>query len=140
LREASENAILNAKYLKERLKQIFDVPYDRFCMHEFVISARRQKEKGVRALDIAKRLLDFGVYAPTIYFPLVVEEAMMVEPTETESKETLDRFVEILFQIEKEIRESPEKVLGAPHTTPVGRIDEVRAARSPDLRYRAPDS
>ena len=105
-------------------------------MHEFVMSARRQKKKGVKALDIAKRLLDFGVYAPTIYFPLIVEEAMMVEPTETESKETLDAFVEILKAIEKEIDEDPEKVRNAPHTTPVSRIDEVRAARQPNLRYK----
>lgn len=133
----SENAILNANYLKARLKEFYDVPHAGACMHEFVMSARRQKKKGVKALDIAKRLLDFGVYAPTIYFPLIVEEAMMVEPTETESKETLDQFVEILRGIEKEIEENPQKVLDAPHTTPVSRIDEVQAARQPNLRYRS---
>ncbi len=137
LSAVSENAILNANYLKARLKEIFEMPHPGYCMHEFVMSARRQKKKGVKALDIAKRLLDFGVYAPTIYFPLIVEEALMVEPTETESKETLDAFVEILFSIEKEINHDPQKVLDAPHTTPVSRIDEVRAARQPNLRYRA---
>ncbi|MBI4352664.1 MAG: aminomethyl-transferring glycine dehydrogenase subunit GcvPB [Candidatus Omnitrophica bacterium] len=137
LRAVSENAILNANYLKKRLEDIFDEPFDGFCMHEFVLSAARYKKQGVKALDIAKRLLDFGVYAPTIYFPLIVEEALMVEPTETESKETLDRFVEILRAISREIQENPEKVQGAPYTTPVGRIDEVRAARQPNLRYHS---
>ncbi len=138
LKEVSENAILNANYLKARLGEIFEVPYGGHCMHEFVMSAKKQKKLGVKALDIAKRLLDFRVYAPTIYFPLVVEEAMMVEPTETESKETLDEFVKILFEIDREVRESPQIVLDAPHTTPVGRIDEVTAARQPNLRYRKP--
>ena len=137
LKGISENAIINANYLKTKLKSIFEVPYDDFCMHEFVLSASRQKKRGVKALDIAKRLLDHGVYAPTIYFPLIVEEAMMVEPTETESKETLDEFVSILRRIDEEIDKDPEKVLNAPHTTPVGRIDEVRAARQPNLRYKA---
>ena len=136
LKAVSEHAILNANYLRVRLREMYDVPYDGPCMHEFVMAATRQKKKGVRALDIAKRLLDYGAHAPTVYFPLVVEESMMVEPTETESKETLDAFVEILRRIEEEIETSPEKVLNAPHTTPVGRIDEVRAARQPDLRYQ----
>ena len=136
LSAVAENAILNANYLRVRLKNLFDIPYDVFCMHEFVMSARRQKEKGARALDIAKRLLDFGVYAPTIYFPLIVEEALMVEPTETESKETLDRFVEILTEINKEIDRDPKILLEAPHTTPVGRMDEVQAARQPNLRFK----
>lgn len=137
LKEVSEHAILNANYLKARLKDIFAVPYGGYCMHEFVMSAAKQKKLGVKALDIAKRLLDFRVYAPTIYFPLVVEEAMMVEPTETESKETLDEFVKILMEINREVLESPQIVLDAPHTTPVGRIDEVTAARQPNLRYKA---
>ncbi|MCG3175831.1 MAG: putative glycine dehydrogenase (decarboxylating) subunit 2 [Candidatus Omnitrophica bacterium] len=132
----ARNAILNANYLKEKLKDIFELPYPGPCMHEFVASARSQKAKGVRALDIAKRLLDHGVHAPTVYFPLIVEEAMMIEPTETESKETLDRFVEILRSIQQEIDQDPQKVLEAPHTTPVSRMDEVRAARQPDLRLR----
>ncbi len=136
LRQVSENAILNANYLRTRLLGIYEVPYGGYCMHEFVMSTVRQKAKGVRALDIAKRLLDFGVHAPTIYFPLIVDEAMMVEPTETESKETLDEFVRILETIEKEINENPQKVLDAPHQTPVSRIDEVLAARQPNLRYK----
>ena len=137
LKGISENAIINANYLKTKLKKAFEVPYGGFCMHEFVLSAVRQKKRGVRALDIAKRLLDHGVYAPTIYFPLVVDEAMMIEPTETESKETLDEFIDILFKINEEIDKTPEKVLNAPHTTPVSRIDEVLAARHPNLRFRA---
>ena len=137
LKAVSENAIINANYLKARLKKIYDVPYDGACMHEFVMAATRQKKRGVKALDIAKRLLDFGVHAPTVYFPLIVEEAMMVEPTETESKETLDEFVSILNDIEKEIDKDPKIVLEAPHTTPVNRIDEVLAARQLNLRYKA---
>ena len=137
LRAVAENAILNANYLRVKLREFYDVPYDGPCMHEFVMAATRQKKKGVRALDVAKRLLDYGVHAPTVYFPLTVEEAMMVEPTETESKQTLDTFIEVLRKIEREIEASPEKVLEAPHTTPVGRIDEVTAARKPNLRYRA---
>ena len=135
LKAVSENAIINANYLRVKLREFYDIPYDGACMHEFVMAATRQKKKGVRALDIAKRLLDYGAHAPTVYFPLVIEEAMMVEPTETESKETLDEFIEVLKKIEKEIQESPEKVLEAPHSTPVSRIDEVRAARHPDLKY-----
>ncbi len=136
LKQVSENAILNANYLRARLSKMYDVPYGSFCMHEFVMSAVKQKKKGVRALDIAKRLLDFKVHAPTVYFPLIVEEAMMVEPSETESKETLDEFVRILETIEKEIDENPQKVLEAPHETLVSRIDEVLAARQPNLRYK----
>ena len=139
LRAVSENAILNANYLKEKLKGIFRVS-DGYCMHEFVMSASEQKKRGVKALDIAKRLLDFKMYAPTIYFPLIVEEAMMVEPTETESLETLDEFVKVLKEINREVLEDPDKVLNAPHTTPVGRMDEVRAARQPNLRYVKPSS
>ncbi len=136
LKAVSENAIINANYLKAKLKPIYDVPFDGACMHEFVMAATRQKKRGVRALDIAKRLLDFGIHAPTVYFPLIVEEAMMVEPTETESKETLDEFVRVLSLIEKEINENPQTVLDAPHTTPISRIDEVAAARQPNLRYK----
>lgn len=137
LSAVAENAILNANYLRVKLRPLFDVPYDGPCMHEFVMAGTRQKkEKGVRTLDIAKRLLDYGVHAPTVYFPLTVDEAMMIEPTETESKETLDAFVEIFRKIDEEVRRDPQKVLEAPHSTPVGRIDEVRAARQPDLRYR----
>lgn len=135
LRAVSENAILNANYLRARLEKIYEMPFPGTCMHEFVASASRQKQHGVRALDIAKRLLDYNVHAPTVYFPLTVEEALMVEPTETESRQTLDRFVEVLEQIEREIRANPQLLLDAPHTTPVSRIDEVLAARQPNLRY-----
>ena len=132
----SENAILNANYLKANLRSLYEIPYNGFCMHEFVMSAKNQKiRSGVRALDIAKRLLDYGMHAPTIYFPMIVEEAMMVEPTETESRATLDAFVDVLRRIEREIQEEPATVLEAPHTMPVSRIDEVQAARRPDLRY-----
>lgn len=111
------------------------MPYDRICKHEFVLSAKRQKKLGVRALDIAKRLLDFGYHPPTIYFPLNVEECMMIEPTETESKETLDAFIEAMIQIAKEAEEEPEIVQEAPHTTVVKRLDETLAARNPILKY-----
>jgi glycine dehydrogenase subunit 2 len=140
LRQVSENAIINANYLKARLKDLYDVPYGGHCMHEFVMTAVRQKKKGVRALDIAKRLLDYKVHAPTVYFPLTVEEAMMVEPTETESKEMLDEFVRILQEIEKEIDSDPKILTEAPHDTPVSRIDEVTAARQPNLRFRKEDT
>lgn len=133
--QVSKDAILNANYLKAKLARNFIVAYPQPCMHEFVLSGDKQKERGVSTLNIAKRLLDFGVHAPTVYFPLVVHEAMMIEPTETESKETLDRFVEIMTQIDKESIENKELVLSAPHTTPVGRLDEALAARKPNLRW-----
>lgn len=133
LRSVSETAVLNANYIMNRLKEHFLLPYDRVCMHEFVLSAQKQKEKGVAALDIAKRLLDFGYHPPTIYFPLIVREAMMIEPTETESRETLDEFIEAMLLIAKEAEEDPEKVKGAPYTTPISRLDEAKAARSPVL-------
>lgn len=135
LAQVSQDAVLNANYLLRRLAPYFDVPFDRHCKHEFVLSGRRQKKLGVRTLDIAKRLLDFGYHPPTIYFPLIVDECMMIEPTETESKETLDDFADILIQIVKEAEENPEIVQEAPHTTVVGRLDETRAARQPVLRY-----
>lgn len=136
LKGVSENAVINANYIKKCLKDDFVIPYESYCMHEFVLSASAQKAKGVKALDIAKRLLDYGIHAPTIYFPMIVEEAMMIEPTETESIETLDNFIHVLKQINSEINSSPDKVLQAPHTTPVGRIDEVQAARQPNLRFQ----
>lgn len=136
LRAVSENAVLNANYLLARLREAYDLPYDRRCLHEFVLSARRQKRHGVRALDIAKRLIDFGFHPPTIYFPLIVEEALMIEPTETESKETLDAFAEAMLRIAREAEETPEVVKTAPHHTPVRRLDEVTAARRPNLRWR----
>lgn len=137
LRQVAQDAVLNANYLAQRLRSLFELAFDRYCMHEFVVSARRLKaETGVRTLDIAKRLLDFGMHPPTVYFPLIVDEAMMIEPTETESKETLDAFVEALTTIVEEARNNPDLVRGAPYTTPVRRLDEVRASRKPDLRWR----
>lgn len=136
LKAVTENAVLNANYMMRRLAPFFDLPFDRHCKHEFVLSGKRQKKLGVRTLDIAKRLLDFGYHPPTIYFPLNVEECIMIEPTETESKETLDAFVDAMIQIAKEAEENPEIVQEAPHTTVIGRLDETMAARKPVLRYQ----
>lgn len=136
LRRVSEEAVLNANYMMRKLAPYFDLAYDRVCKHEFVLSGRRQKKLGVRTLDIAKRLLDFGYHPPTIYFPLIVDECMMIEPTETESKETMDKFIDVLIEIAKEVEENPAIVQEAPHTTVVSRLDEVTAARKPILRYR----
>lgn len=135
LKAVTEYAVLNANYMMRRLEPHFDLPYNRHCKHEFVLSGRRQKKLGVRTLDMAKRLLDFGYHPPTIYFPLNVEEGMMIEPTETESKETLDAFCDALIQIAKEVEENPEIVQNAPHTTVINRLDETKAARFPVLRY-----
>ncbi|HHY45879.1 MAG TPA: aminomethyl-transferring glycine dehydrogenase subunit GcvPB [Firmicutes bacterium] len=135
LKEASEAAVIAANYVLSRLKSHYHVPYDRHCKHEFVISAKNQMEYGVRTSDIAKALLDYGFHAPTIYFPLIVKEAIMVEPTETESKETLDAFCEALIEIADKARSDPEYLHQAPHTTVVGRLDEVTAARKPKLRW-----
>ncbi|MGI6551924.1 MAG: aminomethyl-transferring glycine dehydrogenase subunit GcvPB [Bacillota bacterium] len=140
LKEASQSAVLNANYLMHQLKKHYHLPFDRHCKHEFIITPKNLKETGVRTLDIAKRLLDYGYHPPTVYFPLIVEEAIMVEPTETESKETLDGFAEAMAKIANEARENPEKVLSAPHRTIVGRLDEVRAARQPNLRYQKGES
>lgn len=136
LTEVSKNAVLNANYLLSRLKGTYDLPYDRACMHEFVLSASNLKGSGVKARDIAKRLLDYGVHPPTVYFPLIVHEALMIEPTETESVETLDSFADAMLAIARECETDKEKVLGAPHKTVVGRLDEVIAARKPDLRWK----
>ncbi|HOC05735.1 MAG TPA: aminomethyl-transferring glycine dehydrogenase subunit GcvPB [Bacillota bacterium] len=136
LKAVSEDAVLNANYIQARLKDAYHLEYDRLCMHEFVLSAKRQLAKGVKTLDIAKRLLDFGLHPPTVYFPLIIEEAMMIEPTETEGKETLDYFIEAMLQIAREAEENPEIVLGAPHTTPISRLDEVGAARNPVLKWQ----
>jgi len=135
LKEVSENAVLNANYIKEKLKACYHLPYDRTCMHEVVFSGKRQKAKGVTTLDIAKRLLDYGFHPPTIYFPQVVEEAIMIEPTETESRETLDAFIAAMAEIARETEESPDLLHTAPHNTPVRRLDEVSAARKPVLRW-----
>jgi len=135
LRQASEDAVLNANYLKEKLKKTYKLPYDKICMHEFVLSGDLQKEKGVNTMGIAKRLMDADIHPPTVYFPLIVHEAMMIEPTETESKETLDHFVEVMETINEEINEDPELVLERPVKTPVSRVDETLAARQPNLRF-----
>jgi len=138
MRRVSENAILNANYLLSLVKDDYEHPYGTQVMHEFVLSAVRQKEKGVRTLDIAKRPLDFGFHAPTTYFPLIVKEALMIEPTETETKETLEAFAEALKQIAKEVDENPDVLHNAPQTTPVSRLDEVKASKEIDVRYPSP--
>ncbi len=136
LRAVSDNAVLNANYVMKRLEPHYDVAAPGPCMHECVLSARRQKKLGVTAMDIAKRLLDLGFYAPSTYFPLIVEEALMIEPTETESKETLDAFCEAMIRIAREAETNPEIIHDAPVTTPVRRLDQTRAAREPDLRWK----
>ncbi|MBR6098192.1 aminomethyl-transferring glycine dehydrogenase subunit GcvPB [bacterium] len=136
LKEATENAVLNANYIKEKLKPYYDLPYDVPCMHEFVLTGERQKEKGVSTLNIAKRLMDGNAHPPTVYFPLIVHEAIMIEPTESETKAKLDEFIDTMIQIAKEVDENPEKVLSAPHSTPVKRVDETLAARHPDLTFK----
>jgi glycine dehydrogenase subunit 2 len=135
--QVSRDAILSANYLRTRLQRNFQVTFDQPCMHEFVLSGSLQKARGVSTLNIAKRLLDFGVHAPTVYFPMLVPEAMMFEPTETESKAVLDEFAEIMIAIDEESKVSPEIVRTAPHTTPVKRLDEATASRKPDLRWRS---
>jgi glycine dehydrogenase subunit 2 len=137
LTHATEMAVLNANYIKEKLKPYFDLPYDRVCMHECVFSGKRQvAQNGVHTTDIAKRLIDFGYHPPTIYFPLIVPEAIMIEPTETESKETLDTFCDAMIAIANEAKENPQRVKDAPLTTPVSRLDEVLAARKPDVCWK----
>jgi glycine dehydrogenase subunit 2 len=136
LREMSEAAVLNANYLLARLRDAYDLPFDRLCMHEFVLSARSLKrEHGVSALDVAKRLMDFGVHPPTIYFPLIVPEALMIEPTETEAKETLDGFVDAMHRIAEEAASDPRTLKQAPHGRPVKRLDEVKAAKRAIVKY-----
>lgn len=135
LRRVSEDAVLSANYILAKLRDAYEVPYDRSCMHELVLSANRQKQNGVRALDIAKRLLDFGIHAPTVYFPLIVPEAMLIEPTETESLETLNLFIDIMLQIAEEAETNPEMVTGAPHNIEYKRLDEVNANRNLNLRW-----
>jgi glycine dehydrogenase subunit 2 len=139
LKQAAMDAVLNANYLKEKLKTAYHLPYDYQCMHEFVLSGDRQKEQGVNTMAIAKKLMDYDVHPPTVYFPLIVSEALMIEPTETEPKEVLDEFIETMLGIAKEIEENPEQVLSSPQKTPVKKIDEVLAARKPDLCYK-PDN
>jgi len=136
LREMSEIAVLNANYVLARLRGAYDLPFERLCMHEFVLSARRLKrEQGITALDVAKRLMDYGFHPPTIYFPLVVPEALMIEPTETEAKETLDAFCDAMLAIAREAAEEPDLLKDAPHHRPVKRLDEVRAAKRAIVKY-----
>lgn len=135
LKKVSEDAVLNANYLKEKLKDIYHLPYNRLCMHEFVFSADNQKTKGINALGIAKRMMDFDIHPPTVYFPLIVHEAMMIEPTETESKDTLDNFIDVMRKINTEIQNDFESVAKSPLQTPVSRVDETLAARQPNLRW-----
>lgn len=136
LKRASGDAVLNANYVKEKLKGAFDLPYDVPCMHEFVLSGERQKEKGISTLNMAKRLMDSEVHPPTIYFPLIVHEAMMIEPTETETKQRLDEFIATMLQIAKEVDENPQIILSAPNNAPIKKVDETLAARKPDLNFR----
>jgi glycine dehydrogenase subunit 2 len=136
LRQISEDAVLAANYMMVKLRDRYTLRYDRTCMHEFVLSANKQKQNGVRALDIAKRLLDFGVHPPTVYFPLIVDEAMMIEPTETESIESLDNFINAMLTIADEAENDPEYVQAAPHETFYKRLDEVRANRQLNLRWQ----
>jgi len=137
LSQVSDDAVLAANYLRKRVGEAYDIPFDRACKHEFVASAAGIKKRtGVRTLDIAKRLIDYGYHPPTIYFPLTVEEGMLIEPTETESVETLDAFADALIAIARECETYPELVTSAPHDAPVGRLDEATAARQPNLRWR----
>jgi len=135
LRQVSEDAVLAANYLLARLREVYPLPYDRICKHECVLSGHLPQAPDVHTLDIAKRLMDYGFHPPTVYFPLIVPEALMIEPTETESKETLDAFAEAMLNIAEEAEENPDLLHGAPQTTPVTRLDEVRAARQPKLRW-----
>jgi glycine dehydrogenase subunit 2 len=129
-------ATLNANYIKESLKDVYELPIESVCKHEFVFDGLKDKSTGVTTMDVAKRLLDYGYHAPTIYFPLLFHEAMMIEPTESESKETIDGFIRVMRTIAKEAKENPELVKTAPHTTPIGRVDDVLAAKQPVLTYR----
>ena len=140
LREVSETAVLNANYVMEGVRDLLDLPYgDRRCMHEFVGSATPLKQDGVRALDVAKRLLDYGVHPPTTYFPLIVDEALMLEPTETESKDALDRLIEAFQSVALEAKDDPELLREAPVTLPVRRLDEAQAARRPVVKQQFPE-
>jgi glycine dehydrogenase subunit 2 len=136
LREMSEVAVLNANYLLARLRDAYDLPFDRLCMHEFVLTARSLKrEHGITALDVAKRLMDYGFHPPTVYFPLIVAEALMIEPTETEPKETLDAFGDAMLAIAREAKDDPDLLREAPHRRPVRRLDEVKAAKRAIVKF-----
>jgi len=135
LRRIAENAVLNANYLRARLRDSFDIKYDRPCMHEVVLRGTGFRKYGVKTLDVAKRLMDYGLHPPTIYFPLIVEDALMIEPTECEPRESLDDFADAMLAIRREMEERPEVVTQAPHTTLVGRLDEALAARNLELTW-----
>ena len=137
LREATEAAVLNARYIAENLKDVYDKPYESDCMHEVVFSHKNQSRNGVHTLDIAKRLIDYGFHPMTIYFPLVVDGAMLIEPTESVGRADLDAFVDAMKDIDREAHENPDLVIGAPHSTRIGRLDEAAAARKPVLRWRS---
>ena len=136
LKLASADAVLNANYIKEKLKGVYELPYDEPCMHEFVLSGEKQHEQGVSTLGIAKRLMDSNYHPPTVYFPLIVHEAIMIEPTESESKEVLDGFIDTMLKIAEEIKTNPEEVLKSPKTTPINNVNETLAARKPDLTFK----
>jgi glycine dehydrogenase subunit 2 len=139
MREVAEHAVLNANYLRRRIHDVYPVPYDRLCKHEFVAEGHFEDAPDIKAVDIAKRLIDYGVHPPTYYFPLIVHEALMIEPTETESKQSVDNLAEILLKIAEEAKSDPELLHEAPHDSPVRRLDEVQAARNPVLRYTHPE-
>ena len=140
LAQVSKDAVLNANYLRVRLQEHYEVAFDQICKHEFILTNEKQKvlNKKFNTMSLVKRLMDYGIHPPTVYFPLIVHEAMMIEPTETESKATLDEFVDAMIAIANECKDDPELVLQAPHTTPVRKVDEVLAARKPDLNFFAP--
>ena len=136
IKRIGKNALINANYLRKKLSRYIEIPYGKRCMHEFVASTKKLKEKGITTMDVAKRLLDYGFHAPTTYFPLIIEDALMIEPTETETKEILDEFAEAVNKILQEVETNPELIKNAPHTTPVSRLDEAQAARKPNLRWQ----
>ncbi len=136
VREVGPLATLNANYIKESLKDVYELPIDGLCCHEFVFDGLKDKSTGVTTMDVAKRLLDYGYHAPTIYFPLLFHESLMIEPTENESKETLDSFIDVMRRIAEEAQTSPDNVKSAPHDTPIGRVDDVLAAKHPVLTYK----
>lgn len=137
LKKASADAVLNANYIMEKLKGVYDIAYDSSCMHEFVICGEKQKHEGASTLYIAKRLMDYGFHPPTVYFPLIVHEALMIEPTETEAKKRLDDFIDVMLKIADEIKTTPDIVLSAPHTAIIKKVNETQAARYPDLKYES---
>ena len=136
IKEVGPLATLNANYIKESLKDVYELPIEGLCCHEFVFDGLKDKSTGVTTMDVAKRLLDYGYHAPTIYFPLLFHESLMIEPTENESKETLDGFIAVMRQIAEEAKTNPDMVKAAPHTTPIGRVDDVLAAKHPVVTYR----